>query len=68
MASTPSLTREELLKLGEPSAEWQEVSDPSFIYILHLNLQERAIAKPHYSIDSEVKFNTTLKRLLLMLG
>jgi hypothetical protein len=31
MASNPPLTREELLKLGEPSAEWQEVSDPLFI-------------------------------------
>jgi hypothetical protein len=56
MASAPSLTREELLKLGEPSAEWQEVSGPFFIYLLHLNLQERAIAEPEYIIDSEFKF------------
>jgi hypothetical protein len=56
MASAPSLTREELLKLGEPSAEWQQVSGPLFIYLLHLNLQERAIAEPEYIIDSEFKF------------
>ena len=66
MASTPSLTREELLKLGEPSAEWQEVGDPLFICLLHLNLQERATAEPEYIIDSEeIKFQQDVETFTL---